>query len=664
MKSNTEQGPVRYVIDERLDLNHFGPLRKSYIVASSYRSGSQYLCWRLWQTGLLGAPSEVLNPTSELRVLMSRFNASSPADYIAKLLARRTSRNGVFGMKAHFHHFEAFQKEYPPLLEVLAPTTYIYISRQDRIAQAVSMAKALQTDAWTSRMEEGPKPVLFYDREMIAHCLVDIEQQDATWRRWFETYKITPFQVTYDELTADAARVVRNFVEFLGVQNDERDEVDIPPAKKQADETNQEWIERFEREAKAEGQRQRVGADVGEGSARASGPEPEVSADAHFFDRFNRVVKSIPTGAASATGFLDLIRSRRRYDAIVARNRKLYQNARVLDVMSAYGLWSLAALDAGAVHVVGVEASPPMVEAAANTFRECGVAPHSYRFINSDVLEAIQAFEPEIIRPDPVSGVFRTVQYPSILPSTASPAAEAGHSGHRDRHWRGSDRPLPTRNRRHIGGAQPCAGHVPLRHVRFSMAADRLARGGHRGLDRHPRLRARPAANLYPGSDFIGRRDFGSPPPLLVWPSARPCGIRKLAPNRSPSDPAPDVGLDDIGRIVAGGAETFLRLHAGARSLASSTTKIRYNQMAPIYDDEEFEDEDDDGDGKSPASRRMIAAKQAANQALEDAMQATLNASRYLPWLVIAAAAAAVIAAAAVTYGGLSSLAHPPQSVP
>ena len=395
MKSNTEQGPVRYVIDERLDLNHFGPLRKSYIVASSYRSGSQYLCWRLWQTGLLGAPSEVLNPTSELRVLMSRFNASSPADYIAKLLARRTSRNGVFGMKAHFHHFEAFQKEYPPLLEVLAPTTYIYISRQDRIAQAVSMAKALQTDAWTSRMEEGPKPVLFYDREMIAHCLVDIEQQDATWRRWFETYKITPFQVTYDELTADAARVVRNFVEFLGVQNDERDEVDIPPAKKQADETNQEWIERFEREAKAEGQRRRVGADIGEGSARASGPEPEVSADAHFFDRFNRVVKSIPTGAASATGFLDLIRSRRRYDAIVARNRKLYQNARVLDVMSAYGLWSLAALDAGAVHVVGVEASPPMVEAAANTFRECGVAPHSYRFINSDVLEAIQAFEPE-----------------------------------------------------------------------------------------------------------------------------------------------------------------------------------------------------------------------------------------------------------------------------
>ena len=393
MKPTIDPGPVRYVIDERLDLNHFGPLRKSYIVASSYRSGSQYLCWRLWQTGLLGAPSEVLNPTSELRVLMNRFKASSPTDYIAKLLARRTSRNGVFGMKAHFHHFEAFLKEYPALLEVLSPTTYIYISRQDRIAQAVSMAKALQTDAWTSRMEEGPKPVLVYDREMIAHCLVDIERQDLTWRRWFETHNVTPFQVTYDDLTADAAGVVRSIVEFLGVQNDERDEVDVPPAKKQADETNQEWIERFERETTAEGQSRQ--ADAGEGRVPSADAERERSRDAHFLDRYSRVVKSIPAGAASATGFLDLIRLRRRYDAIVARNRNLFQNARVLDVMSSYGLWSLAALDAGAAHVTGVEASPTPVEAARNTFNECGVDPQSYRFVNSEAFAAIQGFQPD-----------------------------------------------------------------------------------------------------------------------------------------------------------------------------------------------------------------------------------------------------------------------------
>jgi hypothetical protein len=84
--------------------------------------------------------------------------------------------------------------------------------------------------------------------------------------------------------------------------------------------------------------------------------------------------------------------------------------------------------------------------------------------------------------------------------------------------------------------------------------------------------------------------------------------------------------------------------------------------MSSIYDEEETEGED--GAGQSDASRRLIDATQEANQALEDAMRATLNTSRYLPWLLIAAAASTVIAAAAVAYGVVAYLLHAPQSVP
>ena len=391
-KTKSDQGPVRYVIDERLDFNHFGTLRKSYIVASSYRSGSQYLCWRLWQTGLLGAPSEVLNPTSELRILMNRFKARSPTDYIAKLVARRTSRNGVFGMKAHFHHFEAFLKDYPALLEVLSPTTYIYITRQDKIAQAVSMAKALQTDTWTSRMEEGPKPAVIYDREMIAHCLADIERQDLTWRQWFEAHNITPFAVTYSDLTADAADVVRGIIEYLGVQNDEPEEVDVPPARRQADETNQEWIKRFQREMRAD-KKQELGAVIGHdshsGESTGSGPE---TASQHFFDRYSELIKRIPAGG-SATGFLDVIRLRRQYDVIVGSNPDLFRNARVLDIMSSHWFWSLAALDAGAAHVIGIDVASNTVEAAAKTFSEYNLDQKLYRFVNSEIFYLLGSFE-------------------------------------------------------------------------------------------------------------------------------------------------------------------------------------------------------------------------------------------------------------------------------
>jgi len=84
--------------------------------------------------------------------------------------------------------------------------------------------------------------------------------------------------------------------------------------------------------------------------------------------------------------------------------------------------------------------------------------------------------------------------------------------------------------------------------------------------------------------------------------------------------------------------------------------------MSPVYDDEEIEDET--GSGQTDASRRLIAATHDANQALEDAMQATLNTSRYLPWLLIVAAASTVIAAAAIAYGVVAYLLHAPQSVP
>ena len=67
VKGPTEEKPIRFVLDERLDFNHGVPLSKSYIVASSYRSGSNYLCHELWRTGVLGSPVEFLNQPTRCR---------------------------------------------------------------------------------------------------------------------------------------------------------------------------------------------------------------------------------------------------------------------------------------------------------------------------------------------------------------------------------------------------------------------------------------------------------------------------------------------------------------------------------------------------------------------------------------------------------------------
>ena len=48
---------------------------------------------------------------------------------------------------------------------------------------------------------------------------------------------------------------IQSVVEYLEVQNAERDEVKVPPVEKQSDDTNQEWIERFRRETEGGGRR-------------------------------------------------------------------------------------------------------------------------------------------------------------------------------------------------------------------------------------------------------------------------------------------------------------------------------------------------------------------------------------------------------------------------
>lgn len=393
-----DQKPVRSVTDKRLDFKHAVPLQKSYIIASSARSGSNFLSWQLWNSGVLGAPCEYLNPNFEMHMMMNRLKASSPADYLAKLLVCRTSSNGIFGLKAHFHNFEAFLKDYPAFLERLAPVSFIYISREDKVAQAVSMAKAYQTAAWTSTMK-GNQGASRYDRALIAKCLKEIEQQETNWLTWFEAQHVEPFKVTYEELSADTASVVADIVAFLDAQDDKPEEIIVPAGEKQGDQTNVEWIERFKHEAaEAESGDAEVGEPVAAPRAaksKAKKARAQVKPAEHFFDRYKSFLKEAPGESGSATGFIEAIRARHRYEAIVGQNRELFRDARVLDIMSGDGMWSVAALDAGAAHVIAVESEPKRVAAAKQTLADYGVKSQSCQFITSEVFPALRNFDPD-----------------------------------------------------------------------------------------------------------------------------------------------------------------------------------------------------------------------------------------------------------------------------
>jgi protein-L-isoaspartate O-methyltransferase len=105
---------------------------------------------------------------------------------------------------------------------------------------------------------------------------------------------------------------------------------------------------------------------------------------APFFERHPRFLETSHVGAWPA-------RLNLRHVAIIESNRDLISGSRVLDLASHDGRWSMAALDAGAAHVTGVEARPELLAAAEKTLAHYGVAPDRFTFAQRDLNHALQA---------------------------------------------------------------------------------------------------------------------------------------------------------------------------------------------------------------------------------------------------------------------------------
>ncbi|HLR83675.1 MAG TPA: methyltransferase domain-containing protein [Nocardioidaceae bacterium] len=101
-----------------------------------------------------------------------------------------------------------------------------------------------------------------------------------------------------------------------------------------------------------------------------------------FFDEHERF---LDTG----TVFTARHRLNLRHKAIFERNRDVLQGARVLDIASHDGRWSFAALQAGASHVVGVEARGDVVESARESLAAEGVDKSSYEFVEGDIFDVM-----------------------------------------------------------------------------------------------------------------------------------------------------------------------------------------------------------------------------------------------------------------------------------
>jgi LPS sulfotransferase NodH len=222
--------------------------QRYYMVASSPRSGGTLLCRHLWASGIMGAPAEYFGFYSTFLRLVARIKPDTQDDYLAGLLALRTSANGVFGFKAHYDHLQYMMLT--GTIHRFKQLRVISIVRQDLLAQAVSQARAFQTGQWNS-LNQTPKAAPAYNADLIRWCAKHLGDQRRGWQSFFEQHKITPIEVDYDALAADPEGITNDVIARIDPPRSPVSSVEMPTLERQGDTINAEWLARFKDEGGA-----------------------------------------------------------------------------------------------------------------------------------------------------------------------------------------------------------------------------------------------------------------------------------------------------------------------------------------------------------------------------------------------------------------------------
>jgi LPS sulfotransferase NodH len=223
------------------DHSHFADRPRTYLIASTPRSGSHYLGHLLFGTGEFGSPLEYFQP-GHMATWKKTLEAADTEAVIRCLFVRRTSPSGWFGVKAHWSDFAPICED-PALLRFLDLRKYIRIVRRDTLSQAISLALARQTGAWISFHSQQRKPV--YDPAAIRAAVAEIEAQTSGWDAFFREHGIAPIEIAYEDLLADPGAMVDAIRAFF--------DLDARPAsvasdlcpERQASDINLEWRRRY-----------------------------------------------------------------------------------------------------------------------------------------------------------------------------------------------------------------------------------------------------------------------------------------------------------------------------------------------------------------------------------------------------------------------------------
>jgi LPS sulfotransferase NodH len=250
--------------------------KQCYIICCTPRSGSHLLADGLSATGVAGRPAERFPKfceqdssfTSEQadewvteRPTNAPFDVDGDRKYIEEVLEDGMTENGVFGFNLHWFQFDdavrrlraytgnkdnddpraVFERAFPNL-------SYIWLRRQDKVAQAVSWYKAILTlqfhkihggDAKAQKRDE-----LAFNYRKIQKCLSSLQNGENCWAKYLATCGKKPIIVQYEDFVGSYSNTIQRVMFEMGLAGDQLS-IPAPRYLKTADELSDVWIRKF-----------------------------------------------------------------------------------------------------------------------------------------------------------------------------------------------------------------------------------------------------------------------------------------------------------------------------------------------------------------------------------------------------------------------------------
>ncbi len=240
-----------------------------YLVCSVPRSGSTLFCHLLRSTGRLGMQPfdggrfEYLVPYLRGRFKQVDWSSTGLFDLLEIPFGSSATSNGVMGFKVMWDQFDRLletartrgrdrgMSRTEAESRLASRTRFVWLRRRDGVRQAVSWAKALQSNAWNSRVQREFRGRYLYDFPGITLALRRIHAAEAAWQGFFDRWGVTPLTLYYEDYLVDRDAAVRSVAEGLGVAPVPVLDLQADPIEVQSDGVNLEWERRYREDSRS-----------------------------------------------------------------------------------------------------------------------------------------------------------------------------------------------------------------------------------------------------------------------------------------------------------------------------------------------------------------------------------------------------------------------------